>query len=421
MLGRGGTAPVFTVRGPEGDFAFKLLDPKYSKGTMGKLTEIRIKKQLELGEHDCPYVVRCLDGGKIGRRLFLVMSRAEGRELEKCLSEIPRSKIRAIVDQVAQAALFLRSRGFSHRDIKSANIFISDDFDRITLLDLSVLREISDPVGIGTDHGNELPVVATSRYTPPEYLFRLESPSEDLWHGVDIYQLGGLLHDLIMREPMFSAEYATSRENRYRFAWIVAMVNPVVEAVDVDQDLVLLARRALDKDWKRRRTIRLEDFLQAEGAQQQGLAALGLAVSATPHSIAQSRPTHADAIFVAKQIEEQLSSWLRQKGNHAFHDVEHGRTDLEKAVRLRWTPAGNIGTASEITLLVMVNLEDSDPTFAVSTEATLEMTMEATTHTASSWLPTVSDGRDSADAVASQVIAALPALSAQSLKVSGGK
>lgn len=43
------------------------------------------------------------------------------------------------------------------------------------------------------------------------------------------------------------AEYAASSENRYRFAWIVAMIDPIVRAADVDADLVLLARRR----WRR--------------------------------------------------------------------------------------------------------------------------------------------------------------------------
>src|SRR6185503_4141522 len=121
---------------------------------------------------------------------------------EKRLKFIPRAKIRQIVDQVTQAAIFLRTRGFCHRDIKAANVFISDDFERCTLLDVSVVRAVHDPVGIGTDHEGQLPVVATARYSPPEYLFRLVDPSPELWHALTVYQLGGLLHDLIMREPL---------------------------------------------------------------------------------------------------------------------------------------------------------------------------------------------------------------------------
>ncbi len=72
----------------------------------------------------------------------------------------------------------------------------------------------------------------------PGYLFRLLEPGPELWHALNVYQLGALLHDLIMREPLFQSEYLKSTENRYRFAWIVAMVDPNVNADDTDRDLV---------------------------------------------------------------------------------------------------------------------------------------------------------------------------------------
>src|SRR5690348_14844169 len=112
------------------------------------------------------------------------MSRAPGKELETRLSVVPRNRIRHIVDQIARAVLFLRQYDLCHRDIKSANIFVSDDFESVTLLDLSVLRDIHDPLGIGTDHDGQLPVVATARYSPPEYLFRLLDPGPKLWHAL---------------------------------------------------------------------------------------------------------------------------------------------------------------------------------------------------------------------------------------------
>lgn len=194
--GRGGTAPVFTLNTPKGQRALKLLDKDFSEGERGVETERRIETQVnEIGDHDCPYLVQIYGGGRFEDRLFLLMNKASGSELAKCLHLVPRDRIATIVDQIARACLFLRARGLCHRDIKSANVFVTDDFSHSTLLDLSVTRNIHDPLGIGTDHGGQLPVVATSRYSPPEYLFRLIPPGPELWHAVDVYQLGGLLHD----------------------------------------------------------------------------------------------------------------------------------------------------------------------------------------------------------------------------------
>jgi serine/threonine-protein kinase len=204
-LGRGATASVYEISSPNGLRSLKLYDEDFSKRG-GEIGVMRIQQQRELGEHNCPSLVQVFEGGTFEGRLYLLMTRAPGQELEKVLSQVPRDKIRGIVDQVARAVLFLNVRGICHRDIKSANVFVSDDYAQAMLLDISVMRAIHDPAGVGTDHDGQLPVVATTRYTPPEYLFRLLETGPQLWYALDVYQLGGLLHDLIMGHPLFETE-----------------------------------------------------------------------------------------------------------------------------------------------------------------------------------------------------------------------
>ena len=204
QLGSGGTAPVFEVTSPDGLRALKIYDQKFSSGELGEIEEARLERQLDLRGHDCQSLVQVYEGGRIQDRLYLLMSRAPGTELEKCLRDVPRDKIRSILHQVAEACIFLQSRELCHRDVKAANIFVSEDFGNSTLLDISVIRNVHDPIGVGTDHEGQLPVVATARYSPPEYLFRLVDPSEQTWQALTVYQLGALLQDLIMRKPLFS-------------------------------------------------------------------------------------------------------------------------------------------------------------------------------------------------------------------------
>jgi serine/threonine protein kinase len=275
------------------------------------------------------------------------MSQAPGSELACKLKIIPRSAIREIIRQIATACIFLRSRGVVHRDIKSPNVYISDDFKVATLLDLTVIRDIHDPVGIGTDHEGKLPVVATSRYTPPEYLFRLEEYSPEFWHAVDVYQLGGLLYDLIMQEQMFQREYELSKENRYRFAWVVAIQNPIVHAVDIEADLVLLTRRALDKDWRRRSALRLEDFLlENRLANPIALELVGSTPSRGPGDKSVKPTLMGRLLAICQTLEVQLAVRLATMNIKATHSVENV-DDLKKAVVIAWSREPGDGLSAQ--------------------------------------------------------------------------
>lgn len=278
------------------------------------------------------------DGGNFEDRLYLLMSRAPGTELLKQLQLLPRASIRDIIDQVARACLFLSDNDLCHRDIKAANIFVSDDFRHATLLDISVVRDIHDPIGAGTDHDGQLPVLATTRYTPPEYLFRLLEPGPALWHALTVYQLGALLHDLIMRVPLFQAEYERSATNRYRFAWLVATQIPLVAASDVDDDLVFLANRALDKNWERRSALRITDFLHdPANRQRRALQLLGMApppvAPRTPDLQAQRRRLDS----AARTLEAHLVGYLRKNNVTATHQISPGsHGDASRTITLRW-------------------------------------------------------------------------------------
>lgn len=339
-LGAGGTAPVFEVASPEGSRALKIYDENFSSGAKGEIEAKRIDQQLALKGHACPYLVQVYDGGSIDNRLFLLMSRAPGKELEKVLSDVPRAKIRKIVDQVAQATIFLRSKGLYHRDVKAANIFISDDYNHATLLDISVIRDVTDPVGAGTDQDGKLPIVATARYSPPEYLFRLLQVGEELWHALTVYQLGALLHDLIMREPLFQAEYIQSAVNRYRFAWIVATTIPRIDAIDVDHDLIFAARRALDKDWKRRSTLRLEDFLDEAGARQaNALKLLGFGKSEGANSDGSPSASEMRRRLneITNSLHDAIREYLHNNSIVCEHSKSSGPVDQLKQLVFRWS------------------------------------------------------------------------------------
>lgn len=407
-LGEGGTAPVFEVDSPNGPRALKIYDARFSSGKRGDVEYKRIEQQLALKGHDCPYLVQIYEGGRTAEgRLFLLMGRAPGKELEKRLRDVPRDKIRQIVDQVARAAIFLRGKDLCHRDIKAANVFISNDFNHCTLLDISVIRNVSDPIGVGTDHEGQLPVVATARYSPPEYLFRLLEPGNDLWHALNVYQLGALLHDLIMREPLFESEYQKSRENRYRFAWIVATVDPVIQADDVDRDLMLTARRALDKNWRRRSALTLEGFLgNAAVHRNKALQILGVALDRRSIQETDDLTTRLQRVReVAGDLQNSFTEHLRKNDVTAVHDDQPGPQDTSRRIVFKWTaPAEASAAPSKIELHIELQLLSLGNVHRFALKVRLEMQQVGVANSVEMALPELADEADVAQRLLGNVV-----------------
>ena len=404
QLGRGGTAPVFEIQSPSGLRALKIYDEKFSSGKTGEIEQSRIEKQLELKDHDCPSLVHVYDGGMTEDRLYLLMSRASGTELEERLPDIPRTEIRAILHDVAQACLFLEARGLCHRDIKSANVFVSDHFSHATLLDISVIRAIHDPVGVGSDHDGQLPVLATARYSPPEYLFRLVEPGPKLWHALNVYQLGAVLHDLVVRIPLFQEEYERSKANRYRFAWVVATQDPRIEAPDVDHDLLFLARRALDKDWRRRSSLNIEDFFNDSTTRQQHAFHL-LGVHRGP--VVQPNPnvqnTRMQLDYIARTLETHLVSYFHNGGVLATHQVLPGpHGDNSRTVKLTWNANDELGSTIDVSFQCSFRLVQTNQGKRFALTVTLAKQQDGTTKSVDIDLPDIPDDDRSATELADQ-------------------
>jgi hypothetical protein len=105
---------------------------------------------------------------------------------------------------------------------------------------LGVLRPFGDP-NLTDEEGKEF--IGTLRYSSPEFLLRAEEDTTDGWRAVTFYQLGAVLHDLIMRRPLF-------QEFSKPFALLVEAVKnekPQIRSDDANPDLVLLAQRCLVK------------------------------------------------------------------------------------------------------------------------------------------------------------------------------
>jgi serine/threonine-protein kinase len=186
------------------------------------------------------------------------------------LPTLPDAAVVPLILQLVEAVKFLETLNIVHRDIKPENIHVSEDFASLKLLDLGVAREFelpdSEEAAI-TDHGNSRPFLATAQYSSPEYLFRLDEPTKRLWSGLNFYQLGAVLHDLIAKKPLFDHEMQLG--NRWLVARAVLTKTPAFIDPDPNRllQLKVLSARCLVKDLNTRlQLVGWDDFI-LEGSQ----------------------------------------------------------------------------------------------------------------------------------------------------------
>lgn len=157
--------------------------------------------------------------------IFIVMEYIEGQELKNIIkSEIPNPQ--SAIDYAVQIAEGLRAahnRGIVHRDIKSANIMLTDD-DQIKIMDFG-LAKVSGGIQV-TKVGTAL---GTAAYMSPE-----QTRGEEVDHRSDIWSLGVVIYEMLTGKLPFvgayeqAVAYAILNENP-DLSSIAAEVKPVLE------------------------------------------------------------------------------------------------------------------------------------------------------------------------------------------------
>lgn len=258
LLGHGKSAVVMLATKGSEHGALKVFHPELIEryGEAMQLERINREKMLIGLEH--PNLVKIYDGGKCSETgsLFVVMEVIPYKNIHQVLAEIPVNKVRSIVRQLAAAAYFLEQHGTVHRDIKPENIAISDDFEHVKLLDLGVLL----PVGVeGLTDVNSRTFIGTLRYSSPEFLERKEKQTPEGWRSVTFYQIGAVLHDLLMRKQIFA-----DHSNPYPVL-VKAVFDIKPEVYGDDTKLVRICSQALIKNPATRlQLLSWDDFLEVD-------------------------------------------------------------------------------------------------------------------------------------------------------------
>lgn len=254
-IASGGSAAIFRVDTPVGRRAIKVYDPKFFLEANAKAEARRLDLQRSLIGHDCPTLVAVHRVEEAAGTAFIEMEFVTWPQLKKVLAKVPDDKVSSLTQQLVEAVTFLEKLDIVHRDVKPENIHVTEDFSKLKLIDLGVARALTLPDEEGeeaTDHGKRRPFISTAQYSSPEYLFRLDAPSANLWKALNLYQVGAVLHDLINKKPLFQDEVDVG--NRFVVAKAVLSKSPTFPDTDPTRLATqkALAARCLVKDMNTR-------------------------------------------------------------------------------------------------------------------------------------------------------------------------
>lgn len=363
FINNGKSAAVFLADGPTGEAAVKIFDTELIARYGDDTQFARIAREQELAGQSHPNLVEILGGGFDGitQNHFLVMKYLKGPNLKECLEDIPADHIPDLIYQLSSAAKFLEDLGYVHRDIKPENIVILDDFKRAVLLDLGVIRPFSGS-DLTDDEGIQA-FIGTLQYSSPEFLLRKEEQTVEGYRALTFYQLGAVLHDLIMRKPLF----ADLAEPYARLVNAVQHEVPEIQNSAVPFYLVELARCCLVKQWETR--LRLVNWSSFETPKPDNMQGHSLKQRVTNRTVAAKAQTpqmlHDQDDRALEILKRDILSFLVRSArairseNSALPPVkilQRVPTDLSFGIQFKAAP----GSALERDLTILVTLEILD-------------------------------------------------------------
>lgn len=197
-VGRGGMAIIYKAiqKNLDREVALKVL-PQHFTHDEEYLARFHREAQ-EVAKLNHPNIITIYDEGEINGTHFLAMEFLYGKDLQEKIKQSgilnPDSVIN-IISKIADALDYLHSKGLVHRDIKSSNIFITDE-ERPVLMDFGIAR---------TAGKTKLTQAGTIMGTP-EYMSPEQADGKELDGRSDIYGLGAVMYEALVGEVPFKAD-----------------------------------------------------------------------------------------------------------------------------------------------------------------------------------------------------------------------
>ncbi len=205
-LGSGGMGSVYLAQdlGLGRKVAIKVLAPRFATDPAFAARFEREARATARLEH--PNVVPVYAVGSHRDRPFIVMKALEGAPLSRLLRERladgrppSREEVLSLFAQLCGALGYLHAKGYVHRDVKPANVFVGTH-GHVTLLDFGVLHDAAAErlTLAGTQLG-------TPCYAAPEQL----RGDPEIDPRADVYALGVMLFEVLAQRLPYSGEPTT--------------------------------------------------------------------------------------------------------------------------------------------------------------------------------------------------------------------
>lgn len=239
-LGRGATAVVYLGEDQFNDrkVAIKLVTPDEGMGVeeARRFEKLFLNEAAMVGKMSHPNIVGVYDAVIEGENRYIVMEYVGGGSLKKFCTEtnlLPVRQAVLIIFKACRALDYAFQNGVIHRDIKSANILLSER-DDIKISDFGT-AQISQATHTQIDG-----FVGSPAYMSPEQINE-EPPSAQ----TDIYSLGVTMYELLAGRLPFQAANS------------VAMINKILNDIatplksirpDIPDELVAIVEKAMARD-----------------------------------------------------------------------------------------------------------------------------------------------------------------------------
>jgi serine/threonine-protein kinase len=295
LIGRGGMADVYegidTRLGRT--VAIKLLksdlanDPSF---------EARFRQEAQASARMAhPTIVRVYDAGEDittdahGNELkhpFIVMEFVKGKLLRDLMHErrLTRQEVIDYASGVLTALEFSHRAGVVHRDIKSANIMITET-GAVKVMDFGIARAVSDS---SATMAHTSGIMGTAQYFSPE-----QAKGESVDARTDLYSTGVLIYEMLTGRPPFKGETAVSVAYQH-VSEAVPVPSQFDESISPELDQVVLHSLAKDRN---------ERFQSAEEFREHLVAAANGSPFTAPTAVVEA-PTEVASVVEPEPVAE---------------------------------------------------------------------------------------------------------------------